>query len=627
MPNNEAPEVNSIKSYLFFYGFFVAVIVYASYFLNDIPYSSTKLTDATFVVSNVSTPDALLEILAGSQSLAVNLPDVKTASRLNVREGWYIVPIPTDFKRDSGEKISLYVPTLSTNIEVYINNYWLGNGGRIDNSSSKNAHHPLKFNLSKSQLNQDSNKLFIRIKGGIPEWTYLGELYLGDEDLIEPVFQRQQFLKVDVIIAVTIGLFITSVLTFLFGVMRRQETYYFWYSAAEILWAIHDLKLFVKEPLFNGAMWETISILAIGWSFLGFVFFIHRYVGVYSKKIDQIVFKAGCVLSIPFVFQDIDWLTFYGYKIWLVFILMTGGYLFFFMVTTFIKMRDKNILLMMITGFIMLAFGAHDLLAVNALISPSSPYLLHFSAILIIFVITSMLLRRFIDSLKIVENYNVELQEQLSKREQQLAHEYTKIQKLQEEQAVNKERERIMRDIHDGIGGQLIATSAIVENPAVTKQEIKENIQVAIQDLRMVIDSLDGGSQDITTILGTVRMRLAGLLKQSDIELIWKVGDLPEMEKFGPQKTLHTMRIIQEAVTNVIKHSEASTITLLAYTKNCDTGEAQCSVVIEDNGCGFTEQASYGKGMNNMKARAMKIGAVLEINSELNKGAAVKLIF
>lgn len=628
MVENNKKRAGSVGKSFFLYTLFVFIIVYISYVLNTIPSTSIKLTHASFHISDVGVPADLRIDGEDEKSIAVMLPDMNTASMLKVREGWYSIPIPDSLPLSFGDKLSIYVPILSTNIEVFINEHWLGNGGRINHSASKNTHHPLMFNMNSKQLYEQNNKLFIHIKGGIPEWTYLGEIYIGNEDVISPVFHKQEILKVDVIIAVTVGLFITGILTFIFGVLRREETYYFWYSGAEILWAIHDLKLFIKEPMVNAPLWETISILAIGWSFLGFVFFIHRYVGEYNKKWDKRLLQIGCVLSAPFIYQNIDWLTFYGYKVWLVFILMSGGYLFYYMFTMFKKTKDKNVLLMLMTGGVMLSFGVHDLLAVNAIIPPSSPYLLHFSAILIIFVITSMLLRRFVESLRIVENYNDELRGEVSRKEKQLHLEYMKIQKLQEEQVINKERERIMRDIHDGMGGQLVVTMASIDNPETTRKEIKNNVQIAIQDLRMVIDSFDAGYQDIAMILGMVRGRLEPLLKKSNIELIWKVDDSPEgMEKFGPQRTLHTMRIIQEAVTNVIKHSHATRITVTAYTPKKSISSCSYSIIVEDNGSGFQKPMGLGKGVGNMKTRANEMGAKLVIDSTIEKGTAVKLLF
>jgi len=618
----QSSQVENIKVWLFVYLFFILAVIYISYSLNETPPQHTEISQGIFIVSNASIPSAIKE----GEKVSISLPDMHTAKKMDIREGWYILPVPDVLLPSLKDKLALYVPKLSTNIEVYINHQWLGNGGRIGETASKNTHHPLVFYLDKKQLKEKENTLFIHIKGGLPIWTYLSKVYLSNEEIIRPIYEKQEILKVTLIIVVTIGLVLTSLFTLLFWFLRKEDTYYFWYFLAEILWATHDLKLFIKKVPFSNTLWETITILAIGWSILSFIFFIHRYLLHYNKKIDRLIFLLGCLFSLPFLYQDIGWITFYGYKAWLLFVVVSGCYVFLFMLANFKKTKDQTVLLMLMTGGIIFSFGMHDLLTVNGLISPSSPYLLYFSAILIILVISSLLVRRFIDSLKIVENYNEELRSQVTKKEQQLALEYKKTQKLQEQQILNEERERIMRDIHDGIGGQLVTTLAAIDSPDMTKEGVKENLKLALQDLRLVIDSLDGDSQDITTILGTLRMRLGDLLEQANIELIWKVQGLPLLEEFGPEKALNIMRIIQEAITNVVKHSGATTLTISTYEEEKE-GERYSVVEVADNGCGVSKNRIKGRGVTNMKRRARNIKANFEITSPKMRGGIVKLFF
>jgi signal transduction histidine kinase len=159
-----------------------------------------------------------------------------------------------------------------------------------------------------------------------------------------------------------------------------------------------------------------------------------------------------------------------------------------------------------------------------------------------------------------------------------------------------------------------------------TMKEVKNNLKIALQDLRLVIDSLDGDAQDITTILGTLRMRLGDLLKKGNIELIWKVQDLPMLEEFGPEKSLNTMRIIQEAITNVIKHSGATRLTISTYSLE-KNGGILAIVEITDNGCGMIKGTPMGRGLYNMKQRAQRMDALIEIKLKNKTGVSVLLVF
>lgn len=621
MHSNKNIRVKNIEIWLIFYFAFIIFSVYISYYLNKIPPQSSELTSVVFIESNVDTPQEL----HFNAVTPVNLPDMSTAKKLGIIEGWYIISISPQMSLLKTQKLSLYIPLLGHNIEVFLNHQWLGSGGRMQAPIDRHINHPLIFSFDKQQFKNNGNKLYIHLKSIHPEWMYLGKVYLGADKLLRPIYDRQKILRINLIIFTTIALIFTSLFTALLWFFRRKDTYYLWYSVAELLWAAHDTNLFLKRVPFSDEVWEAFIPLSFGWSILCFVFFIHRYIENYNKKIDQFILILGVVFSIPFFLLDISENIFYGYKIWFIFILFIGGYILWFMIQNYRKTKNQNVLLLIFTTLITIFFGIHDLLAATTVLPPSSPYILYLAASLVILVISSILLRRFVDSLNIVENYNKELKWQVNKKSQQLEQEYKKIQKLQEQQILNEERERIMRDIHDGIGGQLVTTLAAIDSSEITKESIKDNLKLALQDLRLVIDSLDGDSQDITTILGTLRMRLGDLLEKANIKLIWKVQDLPLLDKFGPEKSLNIMRIIQEAITNVVKHSGASILTISTYEKEKDTKKYSV-VVIADNGCGIGVDKTKGRGLSNMKSRAKRINASLKMSS-LSKGVSILLIF
>jgi len=617
-------ETHKLHLWLGCYFAFIVIAVFASYYLNVLPPPNSALDSASYIASTVNHPSELPK----NRGKWVSLPDMQTAKQLDRTEGWYKLPIADVEGLVDNKSLGLYVPTLNSNIEVFLNDRWLGNGGRMQEPVDRNFNNPLIFNFSHLDLAKENNAFYIHIKGLLPRWTYLSEVYAAPQSVLRPVYEKQKLLRVNLIIFTTIALVFTSLFTAFLWLLRRQrsESYYLWYSVAEMLWAIHDANLFIKRVPFPDTIWESLVTLTIGWSILCFMLFIHRYTGQFNARTDRWILRAGVVLSLPFAYQELEWVVFYGYQVWLFFILGVGAYGGVFMLRHYMKTKDKNVLFMLLACLVMIAFGVHDLLATQAILPPSSPYIMSISALLIILVISSLLIRRFVASLDIVEDYNESLKRQVLEKSEQLQQEYQKGQQLRKQQILSLERERIMRDIHDGIGGQLITTLAVLDNSDTTMLQVKESLQIALQDLRMVIDSLDGDSQEITVILGTLRMRLGGLLEQANIELIWCVDDLPMLAEFGPEKSLNTMRIIQEAIANVIKHSGATKLAISAYPELIDDTRAAV-ITIEDNGYGIFGPRQNGRGMVNMKGRAQKIGADLSIIATAAQGTQVKLTF
>jgi Signal transduction histidine kinase len=260
----------------------------------------------------------------------------------------------------------------------------------------------------------------------------------------------------------------------------------------------------------------------------------------------------------------------------------------------------------------MLVFGIHDIWVFdNAELT--RPYLLHIAALFTLLSQYFLLVRRFVLSLRETQYYAHHLEELVDEREQALAANYQKMRMLEQEKAVVDERERIMRDIHDGFGGHLVSTLAMLEQPNAALPAVKENIQDALNDLRLVIDSLDFDSQDITTALGMFRSRNRRKIKQAGFELHWAVEDIDTPTGFGAEKTLQLLRIVQEAITNSIKHSGGDKITVSTGME----ADGSSFVQIADNGRGIADTDQPGTGLASMRKRAERIGAQLVISPNL----------
>lgn len=195
---------------------------------------------------------------------------------------------------------------------------------------------------------------------------------------------------------------------------------------------------------------------------------------------------------------------------------------------------------------------------------------------------------------------------------------------LQKREVLSEERERIMRDMHDGIGGLLVSTLAILEAGETNINKIETAICAALDDLRLMIDSLDPlEGKQLTLALGMFRARIMPRLQDCGLEIEWPVTDLTETNDLGPHKVLTILRILQEAITNVIKHAQASKL-IVRVRQNIHQAEAvQTIIEVKDNGIGLSGNADNGRGMKNMRHRAQSLGAEIEI---IDTGDGVSLL-
>jgi signal transduction histidine kinase len=191
------------------------------------------------------------------------------------------------------------------------------------------------------------------------------------------------------------------------------------------------------------------------------------------------------------------------------------------------------------------------------------------------------------------------------------------------------ERRRISRELHDGLGQQLIAIKLQLEstskqNSEVTKQtieEVKTNFLTLIEEVREISNNLAPNVLTESDIDVAIKNLCLSVNKTTSIDVDFSsFGDFNSLDK---KINSYIFRITQEGLNNAVKHSDATNIhvQLLRNKENI-------ILVIEDNGKGFVVDNNFntiGNGLNNMKERALLIDASLDIETEPNEGTTIRL--
>jgi signal transduction histidine kinase len=258
-----------------------------------------------------------------------------------------------------------------------------------------------------------------------------------------------------------------------------------------------------------------------------------------------------------------------------------------------------------------------ELLATQALgtldvVSYSDP--LEFTAPLIFIALATAFLSRNIHLFRSMEEYNARLAAELAEREQEIADSYAERQKVARQQALLAERQRIMRDMHDGIGGRLMSIAAQLrreDTATPPPEQVANELLEALDELRLIVDSLDTAGDDLGLALGAFRGRMEGKLRAAGIESVWRIDDEAAERSLPASAILDVYRIMQEACTNMLRHSGASRFEMTLRRDEDGTTVLDLS----DNGRGLQAGAPAGKGIANMQSRAARLGATLDIQS------------
>nr|WP_319564644.1 7TM diverse intracellular signaling domain-containing protein [uncultured Rhodoferax sp.] len=212
-----------------------------------------------------------------------------------------------------------------------------------------------------------------------------------------------------------------------------------------------------------------------------------------------------------------------------------------------------------------------------------------------------------------VQQANINLEQRLQARESELTQTHERLREVEQRQMLSQERQRLMQDMHDGLGSSLRTALWSVEKGRMNDTAVADVLKGCIDDLKLAIDSMEPVQADLLLLLATLRFRLEPRLENTGIELLWEVSDVPELNWLDQRSALHILRILQEAFTNIIKHTHASQIHVSTHAD-----AAWVQVSITDNGQGFDLQAARqngGKGLANQLRRAEAIGAEVDWKS------------
>ena len=200
-----------------------------------------------------------------------------------------------------------------------------------------------------------------------------------------------------------------------------------------------------------------------------------------------------------------------------------------------------------------------------------------------------------------------------------------------EDQATLQERNRIAREIHDGLGHTLTAQTIQINNALIfwqTKNEqaltaIKQAKQLgaeALLEVRKSVSMLRSNPLDGGSLASAIAKLLQDFKQNTGLEISTNIHLLHSLPS---EINTNLYRIIQESLTNIHKHAEATTVNIDLLKQ-----EGFIRLMIEDNGKGFDPtQNTTGFGLQGMKERMATLCGQFRLDSQLGKGCRLFVSF
>jgi signal transduction histidine kinase len=561
----------------------------------------------------------------------VTLPHV-TASRYSLADP----PLYSGkfaFKPDAADTTwSVFLPRFSNGVEIAVNGVAILDSRRDPTANRPDRNTPEIAVIPVSLLRDGSNDITVRLFVWGPLRGFLDTVYVGPDAALRPAYETRTLLFVTLPVVFSAWQSILAVILAIMWLMRRHEPVYGVLATAMVLGVV---QAFLTPPLppatssrlagvllssapLESALIVVSTVLFLGWRW-------PRY-GVLLFVPGLIVIAGGLIAGppLPRVLFLLLGIPTVGFCL----VLMAGIAAY-----AVLRRRDVASFALGCAATIVLTCWVHDMLSVFEIMPNERTFVSRLSYSALLIAIGAGLTWRFARALNQVDSFAGQLVARVREAEERLKASFAREEARARATALANERTRLMRDLHDGLGGQLISIVALSERGH-EGATITDAARAALKDLRLVIDSMDDIGGDLMLALGSWRERAAMQLRPHDIALDWSVATpqgLPLHPELRPWHVIQIVRILDEAVTNAVKHATARHIIVAIETR--DDGQGPYGVIsVADDGRGFALRddgdaagaSQTARGLRNMRVRATRCGAVLDLSSD-ESGTRVRL--
>ena len=539
--------------------------------------------------------------------------------------GWYRI----DWERSctNGEPVALGIDGISVAGEVYNNGDLLWRDAFLVEPLSRSWNVPRWWVLPESGLQPGVNTVWVRAVGPAALGPGLRAVRLGDASTVAAQHYRTEWRQrtLYLINAVLCGM--AGALFSVVWTLRRNTpagAAYGWFGLMALTWLAYltTYLAYTQWPWPDALARSRFSMVALVGYVLSACLFTLRFGGQRLPRTERMLWALAALGAGTAVFVPDDVAGLWFGRVW-----QGAMWVFMFNCLQFQwhawrPRPEGRKQLHMLLALCWLAVMA---LTVTTLIPGGDRWNVArnwaaFSGLLVSSLVMLLLGAQLMQRVRSVERFNRALEQGVAEARAQLAQALAREHTRALEHTRLQERIQLAHDLHDGLGGSLIRSIALVEQAPqpLPNERVLSLLKMLRDDLRQVIDqgSSAGAQVPATPVqwAAPLRHRFTRILDEMGVTSLW---DMPPHWQGRPSalQCLGLTRLVEEALSNTIKHSRARQVRVQCTQPQ---GGALC-LRIEDDGVGFdveaVRHAGLSVGMRSMMARAERIGGALEVVS------------
>lgn len=522
-----------------------------------------------------------------------------------------------------GVSHGLYFPRVGNQVEIHVGGQVIARRGILGDSGIDAAKSPLWVPVPASLLSAErSTPLLVVVSAQPGRWGGLAAPMFGPEAEVHPVYQTRYVWRQWGAVAIVFSMALVAAIAG--GLWRLQrDAVYGYFAAGAALGVVRFADRLWEQPPLPWPLWGGVQAMAFALHVVLMARFALALVGVDAPRVRQffgvlmgvevVAAMASFQLGLPSLWTaalallavpSMGALAVVAHRAW--------------------KLRQREAIAVGLAGALVIVAGFRDFVVVRISEDGAGVYsILPLASMGFVLMMAWLVMERYVRQARQYQGLLVSLDQKVHEREQQLTASYALLQQGEAQRAALQERQRLMRDIHDGVGAQLVGLLSLIDRGKADRTQLQEHARAALDELRMAVDAMQPVNGDLATVLATLRYRLQPRLVASGIEVDWQVDALPPMEHLTPQAVLQLQRILLEGFTNMLRHAHASRVRVSA--RHEADPDNRLVLEIADNGIGMPDpgQVAAGHGLKNMQVRATAIGATLRFGATAEGGASI----
>lgn len=516
--------------------------------------------------------------------------------------------------------LTLYTVSTRNQFAVFLNGAEVFRNYANDRDQKNAWYRPYIVHLPQGDLQPGENEIMVRAFS--QESVGVGRVIVGQRTEIESFYNKQYFWRITAPMIASSLMLMLGIFALLMWLQRREEVELAFLAISTVIYFLRNLNYFAEDVPFNLELFSGLSVAA---TLLSMVMTFSFYIAFLRVPGFQRIVAILIGWVIPYTWAHwyfgLDNMMLYLPTIVLVLVAIYLG------TRDIVRRASAAKVAWLLVMVLMLVFGIYDasLAGTGHIWKGNDFYLAVFNGFffLLAFLLTFGL--RAVSAFSALGEANATLERRVEETRAELALSEAARQKLIVGRAIADERNRLMQEMHDGIGSNLITALAVARQQQHPEATIK-TLSRAIGDLKITVDSLEPIEGDLVALLGNLRHRMASDLGDAGITCRWEVGPCGPLPWLDATNALHVLRIFQEAIGNVLAHSGATELKIgcrEAYLADVPG----IAAFVADNGTGFDASLLKvaGKGLSNMRARAASLHGNLSCETSSVDGTTLTL--